>query len=133
MAQKQGISTTDGGRLDASIGTALAAGNIALGAGWGGSTVAITTGSNDQAGQLVITCATGGGLAQATATITVTFADGAYNAAPWVLATVTSTSAIDEGHLVWTSTTTGFVLTFSVLPVNAKLYTITYACIAKAT
>lgn len=131
MAQKQGISTTDGGRLDASIGTALAAGNVALGVGWGGGTVAITTGSNDQAGQLVIT-ASSTSPAQATATVTVTFADGAYNAAPWVLATVTSTSAIDEGHLVWTSTTTGFVLTFSVLPVDTKIYTITYACIAKA-
>ncbi len=131
MAQPQGLNSADGGRLSAELGTSLAAGNIALGAGWGATTVAITAGSNDVAGQLVLTAATGGGLAQATATITVTFADGAFNAAPFILATVTSTSAIDEGHVTWTSTTTGFVLTYSVLPVNTKVYTVTYAVIAK--
>ena len=131
MAQPTGIISADGGRLDASLGTVLAAGNVALGAGWGAGTVAITEGSNDQAGVLTVTAVTGGGLAQATATITVTFADGAYLFAPVVLATVTSTSSIDEGHVVATSTTTGFVLTFSVLPVTTKLYRFTYAVIGK--
>ena len=132
MAQKQGPSSTRGGRLDASIGTALAAGDVALGAGWGATTVAIAAGSNAQAGRLTLTCATGGGLAQATATVTITFPDGAYNAAPWGFMLTTNDNSIDTGRLATTTTTTALVGTYSVLPVNAKIYIIDYFVIAKA-
>lgn len=131
MAQLQGKSSTDGGRLDGSVQkTTLAASHFALGAGWGGSSLTVTAGSTDQRGEIVITAATGGGLAQATATITMTYADGAYAAAPWTVAAVTSTSAVDEGHLICVNTTTTLTMTYSVLPVNTKVYTIRWHTIA---
>ena len=131
MPQPQGPKSSSGGRLSCEVGTDLVAGNVALGAGWATEgAVAIAAGSNDVAGLLTVTCGATSP-AQATATITVTFADGAYNAAPFIIATVTSNSSIDEGHVTWSSTTTGFVLTFSVLPVSTKVYKFTYAVIGK--
>ncbi len=132
MAQIQGGSSSTGGRLDGSLQKTAPtiAANFALGAGWGttGSAV-MTAGSTDQRGQIVIT-ASGASFAQATATVVFTFADGAWASAPFCIPHVTSTSAIDEGHVKWTSTTTTLTLTFSVLPVDTKIYTITYVCIA---
>jgi hypothetical protein len=94
MGQPEGNKVATSGRIGAQIGTALAAGDVALGAGWGTTaTKAITAGSNDQAGQIVVT-SSGASQAQATATVTITFADGAYASTPrTVIATVTSTSA----------------------------------------
>ena len=131
MAQLQGPNTTQGGRLDGSVQkTAAAASNFVLGAGWGSTRSAtLTSGSTDQRGRLTIT-ASGSSYAQATATVVQTFADGAYASAPFVIATITSTSAIDEGHVTWSSTTTAVTYTYSVLPVSTKVYTLTYACIA---
>lgn len=118
------------GQITATGNTALAAGNIALGAGWGGTTVAITSGANDVAGQLVLTCATGGGLAQATATITITFAT-AYSATPRaVLISCSNDNSIDTGHTSYTVSTTALVITFLVLPVNTKIYTFDYLVVA---
>ena len=131
MAQLQGNSSSAGGRLDGSLQkTAPTAASFALGVGWGSTASAVmTSGSTDQRGQIVISSA-GTGQAQATATVVFTYADGAFKAAPFCLATVTSTSSIDEGHLTWSSTTTALTLTFSVLPVSGEDYTITYALIA---
>lgn len=128
MAQLQGPEWTEGGRLDGSVQrTTLAATDFALGAGWGSTaTKSLTTGSTDQRGRLTITSA-GSGQSQATATVVLTFADGAFTSAPFCIATVTSTSSIDEGHVTWSSTTTALTLTFSILPVATKIYTITYA------
>lgn len=119
------------GQITATGNTALAAGNIALGAGWGASTVAITTGANDVAGQLVITCATGGGLAQATATITITFATP-YATAPRVaLVTTSNDNDITTGMpIAYSVSTTALTLTYSVLPVNTKIYKINYVVVA---
>lgn len=129
MAQNQGRKTNDGGRVDGSIGTALAASNVAIGAGWGTTaTKAITTGSNDQRGQIVVT-ASGASFAQATATVVITFADGAWASAPWCIVTTTNDNAIDTGHVTWSSTTTALTLTFSVLPVDTKIYKINYLCV----
>ena len=131
MAQPQGNTSTAGGRLDGSIGTAAVAGDFALGAGWGASTVAVTSGSNAQRGEITITCATGGGLAQATATCTFTFPDGAYASAPWVIPHSTNTNGVDTGKwAVTTRSTTSVVLTFSVLPVNAAVYKLQYLIVA---
>lgn len=130
MPQKQGSSSADAGRLDGSLGTAAVAGDFALGVGWGdAATKAVLAGSTDQRGKLTVTSG-GTGQAQATATVAHTFADGAYAAAPFAILTVTSTSAIDEGHVTWSSTTTVCTWTFSVLPVDTKVYTFTYAYIA---
>lgn len=132
MAQLQGNSSSDGGRLDGSLQkTTLASTHFALGVGWGDGTnvLAITTGSNDQRGKFTITT-DGANQAQATATVVITFADGAYAAAPFCIVTTTNTNSIDTGHVTWSSTTTALTLTFSLLPVTAKVYTFTYACIA---
>lgn len=130
MAQKQGNSSTAGGRLDGSIGTASVAADFVLGAGWGGSTFEVTAGSNDQRGELIITCATGGGLAQATATIVHTYKDGAWAAKPWCTVKCTNdnslTAASDWTVAQSTTTTTACTWTFQVLPVNAKIYTVRY-------
>lgn len=128
MAQKQGRNR---GRLDASSGTALAAGNVAIGAGWGTTaTAAITSGSNDQAGQIVVT-ASGASFAQATATVVITFADGAYASTPrCVLVTTTNDNSIDTGHCTYSVTTTALTITFSLLPVDTKIYKINYAVLA---
>jgi hypothetical protein len=132
MAQLQGLSSAAGGRLDGSLQkTTVVAGDFALGAGWGGSTLAVTAGSTDQRGEFTITCATGGGLAQATATVTFTFKDGAFNAAPWPIAVSSNDNSVDTGRFALTSvTTTAAVWTFSVLPVNTKVYRCQYAIIA---
>jgi hypothetical protein len=132
MAQIQGNSSAAGGRIDGTLQrTALAATDFALGVGWGDGAVTKTllTGSTDQRGQLTVT-SVGSNQAQATATVVLTFADGAWAAAPFCIPHVTSNSAIDEGHLTWTSTTTALTLTFSVLPVATKIYKISYLCIA---
>lgn len=128
MAQKQGRNR---GRLDGSSGTAVAAADFAVGAGWGatGSITSVGTGSNDQAGTFVVTAA-GGTYAQATATVVLTYKDGAYAAAPRaVLVTCSNAVALDTGHVTWSSTTTALTLTYLVLPA-AGAYTFTYAVIA---
>jgi hypothetical protein len=131
MAQLQGNSSSDGGRLDGSLQkTTVVVGDFALGVGWGSTaSAALTAGATDQRGKITITSA-GTGQAQATATVVFTYADGAFASAPTCIPHVTSTSAIDEGKLTWTSTTTALTLTYSVLPVATKVYTITYALIA---
>lgn len=118
------------GQLSAEGQTDLAAGDVALGAGWGNSaTKTISTGSNDVAGQIVVTSA-GTGQSQATATVVITFKT-AYAVAPRVvLVTTTNDNSIDTGHATWSATTTALTLTFSVLPVDTKIYKLNYACIA---
>ena len=126
MAKLDGASTTSGGVLNGRIGTALvAATHVALGAGWGTAGAGVLlSGSNQQRGRIAITASTTG-LSQATATVVITFPEP-YSSAPFALTNVTSTSSIDEGHIVWTSTTTALTLTFSVLPVDTKVYTISW-------
>lgn len=120
------------GQITATGNKALVAGNVALGAGWGAdATVELTSGANDVAGQLVVSALVGGGaMAQATATVTITFATP-YSAAPRaVLISTTNTNSLDTGHATYTVSTTSLVITFSLLPVTAKAYTFNYAVIA---
>ena len=126
MGKLDGASTTAGGVLNGDIGTALVvATHCTLGAGWGTvATAALLSGSNQQRGRIAITASTTG-LSQATATLVITFPEP-YSSAPFCMPSVTSTSAIDEGHILWTSTTTALTLTFSVLPVDTKVYTISW-------
>lgn len=130
MTQAQGSSSTKGGRIDGSIGTAAVAGDFVLGAGWGTTPIlAILAGSNDQRGQLTITAdATP---AQATATITHTFSDGAFAAAPLSIAVSTNDEVVDTGHvLLSTSTTTTATHTYQILPVDTSIYIVRYVNIA---
>ncbi len=134
MSQKQGSRTSEGGRLDGSNGTEVTAANFAIGVGWGGTaTFAITDDSTDQVGQIVIT-ASATTPAQATATVTFTFADGAYYAtAPIpIVQLANSTSAVTDAQPTSVvATTTALSWTMAVIPVAAKVYTFNYACIAK--
>ncbi|HUR48205.1 MAG TPA: hypothetical protein VMY88_01560 [Acidimicrobiales bacterium] len=131
MGQLQGGSSSTGGRLDGSLQkTAPTAASFALGAGWGTTgSATMLTGSTDQRGQITIT-ASGASFAQATATVVFTFADGAFASAPFVIVTTTNDNSIDTGKFTWTSTTTAVTFTFSLLPVDTKIYKMTYVCIA---
>jgi hypothetical protein len=111
-------------------GTATVAGDYVLGAGWGGTTFTVTAGSTDDGGELVLTCVTGGGLAQATATIAFTFKDGAFPRAPVFIVTSTTDNALTEvGGWAQSNTTTIGTWTYGVLPVNAKIYKVRYKCV----
>jgi len=117
------------GQITATGNTALAAGNVAIAAGWGATgSVAITSGANDVAGQLVVTAA-GGSYAQATATITITFTSAWATAPRAVLISCVNDVAIDTGHASYTVSTTALVITYKVLPA-AGTYTFDYLCIA---
>lgn len=133
MPQPEGPSSTRGGRLNGSVGTAVAATDFVLGAGWGDSTIEVTDGSTVSRGEMVITCVTGGGLAQATATCIFTYPDGAFRAKPWFEVKCTNDNSLTAAS-DWTvtqaaTTTTASTWTFQVLPVNDKTYTVRWQCI----
>jgi len=116
------------GRVNADTASrVLTAADVAIGAGWGGTaTKAVTTGSNDQRGEVVVT-ASATTPAQATATVTITFAQ-AYGQTPFA---VVVQSANDEAatvqaprDIVVTKTTLSF--TASVIPVATKIYKYAY-------
>jgi len=132
MPQKQGSKISDGGRLDGTNGTAVAAANFAIGVGWGGTaTFTVTAGSTDQRGQIVIT-ASATTPAQATATVTLTFVDGAYAAAPFAIVQLaTNTDVVTfGGPTAVAATTTALSWVSSIIPVAAKVYTYNYVVIA---
>lgn len=132
MAQKQGNSSTDAGRLDGRIGTVVTSSNFALGAGWGSTaTLEVASGSNDQRGSITVT-SSGTGQAQATATVTLTFRDGAYSATPFGFVNLQdNTQAVTDGQPTDVlASTTALVWAHSVLPVDTKTYTFAWAVIA---
>jgi hypothetical protein len=127
MAKLDGPSTTAGGVLNGNIGTALVAGDITLGAGWGTAPVlAITTGSNGQRGRLAITAKATA--AQATATIVITFPHP-YASAPFCVnkSTTNTNSLTAAAEFTCTTTTTAATFTHTILPVADAVYTLDYA------
>lgn len=132
MPQQQGSSSSSGGRLDGSLQqTVLTAASFALGVGWGDGTLVKTlaAGSTDQRGTLTIT-SVGSNQAQATATVVLTFADGAYASAPFAYALTTNDNSIDTGRFKATATTTAATFTHSLLPVATKIYILNYFILA---
>ena len=133
MAQNQGNSSTDGGRLDGSIGTASTSAAFALGVGWGDGTLVktVSSGSKDQRGAIAIT-SVGSNQAQATADVTYTFMDGAYASTPFGYAVLhTNDNAITERQpTAVVTTTTALAWRNSVLPVATKIYTFGWLVIA---
>ncbi len=121
------------GRLYANgAGPALATGgtDVAIGVGWGGTaTVAVTAGSNDQRGQIVVT-ASATTPAQATATVVLTFKRPWASAPFAVVCEADNDSAVpaEEPTEIATTTTT---LSFkaSVVPVATKIYKYNYICL----
>lgn len=117
------------GQISAEGQTALAAGNLAVGAGWGATGSAVfTSGANDVAGQVVVTAA-GGTYAQATATVTITFASAYASTPRSAIITNVNAVAIDTGHTSYVLTTTSLVITYKVLPA-AGAYTFDYLIVA---
>lgn len=109
-------------RLATPTGTALAAGNVAIGAGWG-ATATFTVAGNDQRGSVTVT-ANGAGLA-ANATITITFVDGPWRVTPFATA-VRAEVVAPAGSVSALATTTTLVLTNHTLPVAGSVYTIAW-------
>lgn len=108
--------------------TAITASAFTLGAGWGDSTKAVTTGSTDHSGSIAITAVTGGGLAQATATVTVVFTTpfAAAPTQPIVFMSNDNSAATNLQPVVTAFSTTGFAFTSSTVPVNGKIYTFSW-------
>lgn len=132
MPQLQGSKSSSGGRLDGSNASAVAAANFAIGAGWGGTaTFTVTAGSTDVRGQIVIT-ASATTPAQATATVALTFVDGAYASTPFpfVVLALSDNAVNDPQPTAVAATTTGISWKSGVLPVATKIYTFNYALIA---
>ena len=110
-------------RLIAANGTALAAADLALSAGWGtGATVAVAAGSTDTRGQITVTVGTAPG---ANPTITLTFKNGAFAAAPFALAKQEGgTQAITA--LTESTTLTTLVITFQGTPIAGNTVVINW-------
>ena len=131
--QKQGTRITDAGRLDGSVGRAVTAANFALGVGWGdgANVITVTAGSTDQRGTVTIQ-SIGANQAQATATVALTFIDGAYASAPFALVNLSNNDnavTTAQPQSVACSTTV-LSWTQSVLPVATKVYKFSWAVIA---
>lgn len=101
-------------RLKSNRGTSISVGRFVNTSGWGtGATFAPDTGSTDQRFSFT---ATAGTTASATCVTTITFEDGTWAAAPFVIAwrnTTGSAPAPAAGtHITWTTTATTVVLTY---------------------
>ena len=109
--------------------TAITANAFTLGAGWGDSTKAVATGSSDHFGSIAITAVTGGGLAQATATVAVVFATPFSVAPAGVIVTMSNDNSAAtnlQPRVTVAPTTTGFTFECATVPVNTKIYTFTW-------
>jgi hypothetical protein len=103
-----------------SQGTALVAGDFAISAGWG-TTATKTVGANSRDSGGNITIGSAGTGQAANPTITLTFKDGAFGAAPRAL--VVRNGGVTLASVpTWTTTTTTLVITFNGTPVAANNY-----------
>lgn len=112
------------GRVRASQGTALVAGDIALSAGWGASAGVSVVVGKDQAFTLVI-LAQGAGQA-ANPTVTLTYHNGSWTAAPVAVVLRNDlNSPIANPPQTWTTSATQLIITFNGTPVAGTSYTFT--------
>jgi len=113
-------------RMDGSGAPAVVKANCAIGAGWGTTgDFTVAAGSTEQRGSATIT-AGGASFAQATATFTITFPGGTRPYAPFAMADATNDNAIDTGRFRCVTSTTQLVATHSVLPVDTRVYIVTW-------
>ncbi len=110
-------------RIKATLGTALVAGDFALSGGWGSTASVGSVTGNDQAAQFVVTSA-GTGQA-ASPTITITFKDGTWTAAPkmQVMRNGGDQPAIFP---TWTTSATQLVITWPSTPISSETYTFNF-------
>lgn len=108
-------------RLQAKQGTALVAGDFALSAGWGTTATVsnVTSGSRDTRGEITVTSA-GTGQA-ANPTITLTFKNGAFAAAPFAL--VARNGGSQPAVLpTWITLSATLTITFPGTPIAGQSY-----------
>lgn len=106
-------------------GSALAAANVVPAAAFGSTAaVVVTAGSNDVRGRFQIT--PGGSGIAANATAVVTFADGAWDAAPFVHCARADVLATAGLVRVTGRTATTFTITFVGTPVSGEAYIFDY-------
>ena len=111
-------------------GTALTAAAFALSAGFGSTaSLALTSGSTDTRGQIAITC--GGSNIAVNPTVTLTFVDGLWSAAPFGVISEGGTTKTNDvvqypqGLPFRLSTTAStMVLTFTGTPISGEVYTV---------
>lgn len=106
---------------------ALVAGDFALSAGWGATAILdqLQSSSSDLSGRLRVT-ASGAGLA-ASPTITLTFKDGAFTTAPFVVVSRTSGGSQMTVPFSVSSTTTTMVLTLEGTPSGGQTFGVHWA------
>jgi hypothetical protein len=132
MPQIQGGSLSSGARPDGSNAATAVAANFVLGAGWGGAaTISVVAGSTDVRGTIIITASTTTP-AQATASVTHTYAGGAWASTPFLyLECVNDNSLTAAFEFDLTSiSTTAAVWQARVLPVDTKIYRVRYLYVA---
>jgi hypothetical protein len=113
-------------RLWANYGTGLTSSDFSL-SGWGSSaSVSVYPGSTDQRGQIAVT-ANGSGTA-ANPTVTLTFHDGTWFAAPFAIVARNDANA-PAGTPTWSTTSRKLVITFQGTPVAGSYYTFTWMVI----
>lgn len=130
MDKTNNFEQTHFNRIGGRLGTPLAAGNFAaLHANWGGTaTLAITAGSTDMSGEITVTAsATTPG---ANPTVVLTFADGAFDAAPKVVCSRTGGTGQRGVQFEAVATTTTLTLTFPGTPVAGETHKVTWLAVA---
>ena len=107
-------------------GTALTETDFTLGAGWGsGAVVTVLAGSDDQRGQFTITA---GASPSADASVTIQFADGAWQSAPFaqVMRNDQHSPVVNP---TWETDTQSLIIVFPGKPVAGTTYTFSYQLI----
>jgi len=101
-------------------GTALVAGDVALSAGWGTTASVSAISGTDQRFELTITSAGTGQGANPTATIT--WKDGSWGTAPFIICQRTTGSQPTVGARVTSRSATAFTMTWDGTPIAAETY-----------
>jgi len=118
-------------RLASTSGTAVVAGDFALGAGWGTTATVsfISPGSTDTRGQIRITSSGTGQAAQPS--IIFTFKDGTYSTSPFMVATsgTNFTDLTDKNYWYVAAAPTTATFIFGGTPVAARVYELNWVTI----
>ena len=114
-----GANTGINGRFILNFGTSLSAGNFSL-INWGTGASVTGVSGKDSAHSFTITAGSTPGVAPS---VTLTFADGAWNQAPLVFVSQSKGSG-SIFPVTYSSNTTGYTLTFNGLPISGNTYVV---------
>jgi hypothetical protein len=119
------LSISTGGKVERLVagGRSLTSGQFALSGGWGSTASVGSISGTDTRGRFTVTSSgTGQG---ASPTITITFRDGAFSAAPYAI--VSRNGGSQSSVLpTWTTTTTTMVATWPGTPIAAQTFSFEY-------